>query len=71
MQERMLAAENMNATKQTIFWDKINLKNKSNLRWLLNEEKEKPSVFVNILQGQFMNSQNAMSQKMLFLPWMP
>ena len=49
--ERMLAAKNMNATKQIIFWDKINLKNESHLRWLLNEVKEKPSVFRNILQG--------------------
>ena len=47
----MLAAKNMNATKQIIFWDKINLKNESHFRWLFKEVKEKPSVFRNILQG--------------------
>ena len=31
IRERMLAAKNMNATKQIIFWDKINLK--TNLIW--------------------------------------
>ena len=40
----------MHATKQLIFWDKIHLKNESQLRWLFNEVKEKPSVFRNILQ---------------------
>ena len=29
--DRMLAAKNMNANAQNIFWDKIDLKNKSHL----------------------------------------
>ena len=41
----------MNPTKRNIFWDKINLKNESHVRWLFNEVKDKPSVFLNILRG--------------------
>ena len=33
------------------FWDRINLKHESDVRWLFNEVKNKPSVFLNILQG--------------------
>ena len=47
----MLAAKNMNASKQNIFWDRINLKHESHVRWLLNEAKNKPSCFLNILRG--------------------
>ena len=49
IRERMLAAKNMNATKQIIFWDKINLRSKSQMRWFFNQVKEKPSVILNIL----------------------
>jgi len=41
----------MNATRQIIFWNKINLKYESHLRWLFYWVKEKPSVFRNTLQG--------------------
>ena len=51
IRERMLAAKNMNASKQNIFWDRINLKHESHVRWLLNEAKNKPSCFLNILRG--------------------
>ena len=47
----MLAAKNMNASKRNIFWDRINLKHESHVRWLLNEAKNKPSCFLNILRG--------------------
>ena len=46
----MLAAKNMNANKQTIFWDKVDLKNKSHVKWLINWCKKKP-VFLNIIHG--------------------
>ena len=51
IRERMLAAKNMNASKRNIFWDRINLKHESHVRWLLNEAKNKPSCFLNILRG--------------------
>ena len=41
----------MNATRQIIFWNKINLKYESHLRWLFDWVKEKPSVFRNTLRG--------------------
>ena len=47
----MLAAKNMNATKRNIFWDRINLKHDSDVRWLFNEVKDRPSIFLNILRG--------------------
>ena len=45
IRERMLAAKNMNATRQIIFWDKINLKYESHLRWLFDWVKEKAICF--------------------------
>ena len=51
IRERMLAAKNMNATKRNIFWDRINLKHDSDVRWLFNEVKDRPSIFLNILRG--------------------
>ena len=65
--ERMLAAKNMNATKQIIFWDKIDLKNKSQMRWLFNQVKEKPSVFLNTLQGTVQQlTENNESESVVF-----
>ena len=46
---RMLAAKNMNAISQTIFWKEIDLKNNSNVIWLFNWCKKKPSIFQNIV----------------------
>ena len=51
IRERMLAVKNMNASKRNIFWENINLKNESHTKWLFNEVKKKPSVFLKILQG--------------------
>ena len=63
----MLAAKNMNATKQIIFWDKIDLKNKSQMRWFLNEVKEKPSLFLNILHGTVLQlTENNESESVVF-----
>ena len=47
----MLASKNMNARSQLIFWDKINLKNKSDVTWLFNWCKNKPTIFLNIIHG--------------------
>ena len=41
----------MNARSQLIFWDKINLKNKSDVTWLFNWCKNKPTIFLNIIHG--------------------
>ena len=41
----------MNATRQIIFWNKINLKYESHLRWLFDWVKENPFLFRNILRG--------------------
>ena len=63
----MLDAKNMNATKQNIFWDKIDLKNKSQMRWLFNQVKEKPSVFLNTLQGTVQQlTENNESESVVF-----
>ena len=51
IRERMLAAKNMNATKQNIFWKDINLKNESHLMWLFNWCKDRPRIFLNIVRG--------------------
>ena len=48
---RMLASKNMNARSQLIFWDNINLKNKSDVVWLFNWCKKKPKIFLNIIHG--------------------
>ena len=47
----MLAAKNMNANVQIIFCDKIDLKNKSHLKWFFNWCKQKPTILLNIIQG--------------------
>ena len=41
----------MNANAQIIFWDKINLKNKSHLKWFFNWCKQKPTILLNIIHG--------------------
>jgi hypothetical protein len=47
----MLAAKNMNVMTQLIFWDKINLKSKSDVTWLLNWCKKKTIILLNIIHG--------------------
>ena len=67
IRERMLAAKNMNATKRIIFWDKIDLKNKSQMRCFFNQVKEKPSVFLNILHGTIQQlTENNESESVVF-----
>ena len=41
----------MNANAQNIFWDKIDLKNKSHLKWFFNWCKLKPTILLKIIQG--------------------
>ena len=51
IRDRMLAAKNMNTNTKVIFWDKINLKNKSDVIWLFNWCKQKPTILLNIIHG--------------------
>ena len=51
IRERMLAAKNMNTTTLNIFWDKIDLTNKSHVIWLFNWCKQKPTFFLFIIYG--------------------
>jgi len=39
----MLAAKNMNVNKQTIFWEKVNLKNEADVKGLLSWCKRRPT----------------------------
>ena len=67
IRERMLAVENMNASKRNILWENINLKNKSHTKWLFNEVKKKPSVFLKILQGTIQQlTENNESENVVF-----
>ena len=57
----------MSATKRNIFWDGINLKHDSDVRWLFNEVKDKPSVFLNILRGTVLQlTENNESENVTF-----
>ena len=49
IRDRMLAAKNMNAKAQLIFWDKINLKNNKDVTWLFNWCKKKPTILLNVI----------------------
>ena len=51
VRERMLAVKNMNSTKRNIFWQDIDLKNKSHLIWFFNWCKDKPTILLNIIHG--------------------
>ena len=70
IRERMLAAKNMNATRRNIFWDRINLKHQSDVRWLFNEVKNKPSVFLNILRGTVLQLTENNESENVVLPWL-
>ena len=41
----------MNARSHLTFWEKIDLKNKSDVIRLFNWCKQKPTIFLNIIQG--------------------
>ena len=67
VRERMLAAKNMNTTKQNIFWQDIALKNKSHLIWFFNWCKNRPTIFVNIIHGTIQQlTENNESESVLF-----
>ena len=68
IRDRMLAAKSMNANSQIIFWEKVDLKNKSDVIWLINWCKKKPTVFLNIIQGtiQQVMENNNNSESVLF-----
>ena len=51
VRDRMLASKNMNADTKVIFWDKIDLKNKSHVIWLFDWCKQKPTILLNIIHG--------------------
>ena len=68
--DRTLASKNMNAHSQTIFWDKIDIKNNSDVTWLFNWCKKKnPTIFLISFMGQYNNLQKAMNQNQSFSPW--
>ena len=63
----MLGARNMNAKAQLIFWDKINLKSKSDAIWLFNWCKKKPTILLNIIHGTIKQlTKNNESDSVLF-----
>ena len=63
----MLASKNMNTTKRNIFWDEIDLKNKSHVIWLFNWCKERPTVFLNIIHGTIQQlTENNESESIIF-----
>ena len=63
----MLAAKNMNAKAQLIFWDKIDLKSKSDVTWLLNWCKKKPTILLNVIHGTIKQlTENNKSELVLF-----
>ena len=63
----MLASKNMNAISQIIFWEKVDLKNKSDIIWLLNWCKQKPTVFLNIIHGTIQQlTENNESESVIF-----
>ena len=67
IRDRMLAAKNMNAKAQLIFWDKINLKSKSDVTWLFNWCKKKPTILLNVIHGTIKQlTENSESQSVLF-----
>ena len=67
IRERLLTVKNTNAMKRNIFWDKINLKHESHVRWFFNQVKDKLSVFLNILRGTVHQlTENTESENVVF-----
>ena len=63
----MLAAKNMNAKAQLIFWDKINLKNNKDVTWLFNWCKKKPTILLNVIRQTIKQlTENNESDSVLF-----
>ena len=67
MDTRYLAAKNMNANKQTNFWEKVNLKNEADVKWLLTWCRQRPTIFLNIMQGTIQQqTENNESESVMF-----
>ena len=67
IRDRMLAAKNMNAKAQLIFWDKIDLKSKSDVTWLFNWCKKKPTILLNVIRQTIKQlTENNESDSVLF-----
>ena len=67
VRERMLAAKNMNSTKRNIFWQDIDLKNKSHLIWFFNWCKDRPTILLNIIHGTIQQlTENNESESVFF-----
>ena len=63
----MLAAKNMKAKAQLIFWDKIDLKSKSDVTWLSNWCKKKPTILLNVIHGTIKQlTENNESESVMF-----
>jgi len=63
----MLAIKNMNANAQNIFWDTIDLKDKSQLEWLFNWCKREPTIVLNIIRGTIKQlTENDESESVMF-----
>ena len=69
IRERMLAAKNMNATRQIIFWNKINLKYECHLRWLFDWVKEKAICFSKHSWGTVCQLTRNYESENVILPW--
>ena len=70
IQDRMLAAKNMNANKQTIFCEKVDLKNESDVKWLHTWSKRRPTIFLNIIQGTIQQLTENNESDLLYFLWM-
>ena len=67
IQDKMLAIKNMNANAQNIFWDTIDLKDKSQLEWLFNWCKREPTIVLNIIRGTIKQlTENDESESVMF-----
>ena len=67
IQDKMLAIKNMNANTQNIFWDTIDLKDKSQLEWFFNWCKREPTIMLNIIRGTIKQlTENDESESVMF-----
>ena len=66
----MLAAKNMNANLQIMFWEKVDLKNKSDVIWLINWCKGKPTIFLNIIHRTIQQLMENNESESVFFYWM-
>ena len=63
----MLAAKHMNTNSQIMFWEKVDLENKSDVIWLINWCKGKPTILLNIIHGTIQQlTENNESESVFF-----